>query len=213
MIQKSPLCFEVYLRGDIPNLLRLNSCISAYENLLTSLAQVCEQFTFSLRHLYDPSDNQKLRSFILINPSSQSYSHETLEKIEGLLRESLSRLYSFTHEPEAFKQLNWVSSIGELVKHEEFVEKPEFTGYLPHIFYTQLISDEFSILELLETASEKLVLEFSLETYNSPSEQAHWRAAIEDLVNRLSNSASKSNSAGVRPLSDVIKGRSEIHID
>ena len=195
MIQKSPLCFEVYLKGDTHSLLKLNSSISGYENLLSSLAQICEQFTFSLRHLYDPSGNQKLRFFIIINPSSQLYGHEMSEKIEGLIRGSLNRFYNFTHEPEVFKQLNWVSSIGEIVKHEEFVEKPEFIGYLPHIFYTELISDKFSILELLEAASEKLVLEFSLETYDSPSEQAHWREAIEDLVNRLSNYGSKSNSA------------------
>jgi hypothetical protein len=195
MTQKLPLCFEVYLKGDAPNLLRLNSSISAYEMLLSSLVQVCEQFTFSLRHLYDPSGNQKLRSFVLINPSSQSYSHEILQKIEGLLTGSLSRFYSFTHQPEVFKQLNWVSSIGEIFKHGEFVEQPEFIGYLPYLFSTELIDDGFSILESLEAARcEKLVLEFSLETYDSPSEQACWKNAIEDLVSRLSSCASKSNS-------------------
>jgi len=195
MTQKLPLCFEVYLKGDAHSLPRINFSILAYEMLLSSLVQVCEQFTFSLRHLYDPSVNQKLRSFILINPSSQLDSHEVLNNIEGLLRGSLSRFYSLTHQPEVFKQLNWVSSIGELFKHGEFVEQPEFIGYLPYLFSTELIDDDFSILELLEAARcEKLVLEFSLETYNSPSEQACWKNAIEDLVSRLSSCASKSNS-------------------
>jgi hypothetical protein len=76
MTQKSPLCFEVYLKGNAHSLPRINSSVLAYEMLLSSLVQVCEQFTFSLRHLYDPSVNQKLRSFILINPSSQLDSHE-----------------------------------------------------------------------------------------------------------------------------------------
>lgn len=195
MTQKLPLCFEVYIKGDAYSLPRINSSILAYEMLLSSLVQVCEQFTFSLRHLYDPSANQKLRSFILINPSSQLDSHEILKNIEGLLRGSLSRFYSLTHQPEVFKQLNWVSSIGELFKHGEFVDQPEFIGYLPYFFSTELIDDEFSILELLEAARcEKLVLEFSLETYDSPSEQACWKNAIEDLVSRLSSCASKSSS-------------------
>lgn len=195
MTQKSPLCFEVYLKGNAHSLPRINSSVLAYEMLLSSLVQVCEQFTFSLRHLYDPSVNQKLRSFILINPSSQLDSHEILKNIEGLLRGSLSRFYSLTHQPEVFKQLNWVSSIGELFKHGEFVDQPEFIGYLPYLFSTEIIDDEFSILELLEAARcEKLILEFSLETYDSPSEQACWKNAIEDLVSRLSSCASKSNS-------------------
>lgn len=195
MTQKLPLCFEVYIKGDAHSLPRINSSVLAYEMLLSSLVQVCEQFTFSLRHLYDPSVNQKLRSFILINPSSQLDSHEILKNIEGLLRGSLGRFYGLTHQPEVFKQLNWVSSIGELFKHGEFVEQPEFIGYLPYLFSAELIDDEFSILELLEAARcEKLVLEFSLETYDSPSEQACWKNAIEDLVSRLSSCASKSSS-------------------
>jgi hypothetical protein len=118
-----------------------------------------------------------------------------LKNIEGLLRGSLSRFYNLTHQPEVFNQLNWVSSIGELFKHGEFVDEPEFIGYLPHVFSAKLIDDQFSILELLEAAEcEKLVLEFSLETYNSPSEQACWKNAIEDLVSHLSSCASKSNS-------------------
>jgi hypothetical protein len=195
MTQKLPLCFEVYIKGDAHSLPRINSSVLAYEMLLSSLVQVCEQFTFSLRYLYDPSVNQKLRSFILINPSSQLDSHEILKNIEELLRGSLSRFYSLTHQPEVFKQLDWVRSIGELFKHGEFVEQPEFIGYLPYLFSTELIDYEFSILELLEAARcEKLVLEFSLETYDSPREKACWKNAIDDLVSRLSSCTSKSNS-------------------
>jgi hypothetical protein len=61
-------------------------------------------------------------------------------------------------------------------------------------FRIAIVDNKFNILQFLETERcERLVLEFSLEAYNSPSEQTCWRNAIEDLVSRLS--ASKSNSA------------------
>lgn len=195
MTQKLPLCFEVYLKRDTHSPPRLHSSTLAYGVLLNSLTQVCENFTFSLRHLYDPLDNQKLRSFILINPSSQVDDRETFEKIEGLLKGILSRFYSFTYQSEVVQELNWVTSIGQLLKHGEFVDQPEFIGYLPHPFSTELNDENPNLLELLQQIGcQKLVLEFSLGAYLPISEKACWSNAVEDLVSRLSNCASKSNS-------------------
>jgi hypothetical protein len=195
MTKNLPLCLEIYCKGGFDSVPDKKSHVLTYEILLNSLTQVCDHFVFSLRHLYDPLDNQRLRSFILINLASEVDNPETFEIIEGLLKGSLSRFYDFTYQSQGFPQLNWVNSIGEIFKCGEFVEQPEFIGYLPHFFYTELVDEKFNLLELLEAAKcKKLVLEFSLEAYNSPNEQACWRNAIEDLVSRLSNCASKGSS-------------------
>jgi hypothetical protein len=195
MTQRSPLCFEVYLKEDAHSLMSLNSSTLDYERLLNSLIRLCENLTFSLRYLYNPLDKQKLRSFILINPSSQVDDHEIFEKIEGLLKVFLSRFYSFTYQPEVFQQLSWVNSISQIIKYGEFIEKPEFIGYLPHPFSTELNGEHSSLLELLqETRCQKLVLEFSLGAYFSPDEQALWNNAVKNLVSCLSNYTSKTSS-------------------
>jgi hypothetical protein len=195
MTRKLPLCFEAYLKGENHNSLESNSSALAYETFLNSLVQVCDKFTFSLRHLYDPLDDQKLRSFILINSTSELGNCKMIEEIEGLLRGSLSRFYRLALQSEEFTQLNWVNSISELFKQGEFVEQPEFIGYLPHPFSTGLVDKSFNLLEFLEgTGCKKLVLEFSLESYTSSNEQACLSNAIEDLVSRLGNCSSKGNS-------------------
>jgi hypothetical protein len=114
--------------------------------------------------------------------------------IEGLLG-SLRKFYHITYYPGGFPQLNWVQSISQIVKTEEFVEQPEFIGYLPHLFSTEPIDENLDLLELLEEARcEDLVLEFSLENYTHLSEQTCWSNAIQDLVSRLGDCNSKSNS-------------------
>lgn len=195
MMKNLSLCFEVYRKGSLASVLDKNSRVLIYEILLNSLAQVCDGFTLSLRHLYDPSDHQKIRSFILINLTDGIGNCATIEEIEGRLKGNLSRFYSLVLQAKGFPQLNWVNSITQLLKHGEFIEQAEFTGYLPHLFATELVDEKFSLLELLEVARcEKLVLELSLEAYNSPNEKASWSNAIEDLVSRLSNCGSKNKS-------------------
>ncbi len=195
MINNLALCFEAYRKGSVDSVLDKNSRILIYQRLLGSLDQVCNSFTLSLRHIYDPSDSQELRSYILINLNYEVNNRDITQEIEGLLRGSLSRLYSLVLRSDGFPKLSWIHSISHLLKHGEFIEQPEFAGYLPHLFATEIVDGKFSCLELLKsTRCEKLVLEFSLETYTSPREQVCWRNAIKDLVSRLSNSSAKSHS-------------------
>ncbi|MBE9116570.1 hypothetical protein IQ249_11730 [Lusitaniella coriacea LEGE 07157] len=195
MIQKFPICFEAHLKDKIGSISESKFHIFAYETLLNSLTQACDKFVFSLRHLYTPLDKKKLSSFILINPIVEIDNSEKVEIIEGLIKGSLNRFYNLTYKPEGFPQHNWVTSISEMLKYGEFIKQPEFTGYLPHLFSTELITNNFNLLKLLEaTSCENLILDFSLEAYNSPKEQAGWNNAINDLVNCLSDYGSKSNS-------------------
>jgi len=193
MTHRFPLCFEMCFK----NFVAISSAIQLinYEILLKSLTQVCDQFVFSLRHVYIPSEVQKIRSFILINPLVSVREDEIFERVNGLLtRGNFSRFCDLTYK-ECFPNLDWVGSIGEVLKHGEFVEQPDFVGYLPHFFATDPDTDAFPLLELLkEKGYGELVLEFSLETYNSPDEQSHWSGAVKDLVSRLSKSRSRNDS-------------------
>lgn len=196
MHKEEYLCFEIHIKDGSCESLQINRHVFTYKILFEFLAQVCNGFTFSLRHLYSPLNNQKLRTFILINPGSRKHDKETLEKIKGLVTKGcLRQFYNFTYREEGFPLLNWVGSIGEIIKFGEFIEQSDFTGYLPHHFSTELNADNFSILDLLEGAGyEELVLEFSLETYNLLNEQKLWKDAINDLVNCLSRVSTRSHT-------------------
>jgi hypothetical protein len=196
MNRKFPICFETYLKSNISKSRDVSSQLFDYEPLLQSLNEVCGNFVFSLRYYYDPSSDKKLKSFILINSLSNINNEDIWARVFGLITKgNLSRFYSFNYIQNGFSELDEISSIGELIKYGEFIEQPDFLGYLPHFFETNLNRDNFSLVEFLDGARyEKLVLEFSLKSYNSPAEQAYWSCAIEDLVNRLSNSGTRSSS-------------------
>ncbi|WP_446878813.1 FtsK/SpoIIIE domain-containing protein [Phormidesmis sp. 146-33] len=195
MSQNFPLCFEMNLKESTFNFQNLFRHYD-YEALLHSLIKVCQSLTFSLRYLYDPSSERRLKLFILINSQEESERNELCLKLFSLLTKgSLSQFFVLDHQDDIFSDLDWINSIGEIVKCNEFVEKPGFTGYLPHLFETSLLDNHFSLLELLDGASyEKLVLEITLKTYDSPDEQALWSNAINDLVTRLSNSQARNGS-------------------
>jgi hypothetical protein len=196
MNQKFSLCFEIHSRSNPGNSGSINHQFVNYESLLETLAQVCSGFVVSFRCLYAPLENPKLRSFILINLLSEVSDSDAAEKVLALLTKgSLSQSYKFSLIDEGFPSCHWVRSIGEITKFEEFVNQPGFMGYLPHPFETGLTDDSFSLSRFLETAGyQELVLEFSLETSNSLTEQALWKNALDDLVNRLSNSRSRNSA-------------------
>jgi DNA-binding Lrp family transcriptional regulator len=196
MNQEFPLCFETHLkivRSEKPNRHNFNC-----EMLLKFLAKVemFDKFTFSLRQIYIPTSFPKLRSFVLINPVTHLTGDETYTRVHSILTKgSLSEFCGFTYREEGFPSIDWVRSISKIVKHGEFVEQPNFIGYLPYPLAMDLVADGFSLIEFLESAKYgNLVLEFSLEIYNSPNEQALWCRAIKDLVNRLKDCDSKSNA-------------------
>jgi len=199
MNRKFPICFEAYLRSNSSKSRDRDRQLFDYQALLQSLNQVCGDFVLSLRYLYNPSSDQKLKSFILINSLNNLNKDDICARIFDLLTKgSISQFYSFNYIHEGFHKLDkldWISSIGEVIKYGEFIEQPDFLGYLPHFFETELNRDNFSLVEFLDEARyEKLVLEFSLKSYNFPTEQADWSSAIEDLVERLSNSGTRSSS-------------------
>jgi hypothetical protein len=196
MNRKFPICFEIYLKSNISKSRGISHQLFDYEFLLQSLNQVCGNFVFSLRYFYEPSSDKKLKSFILINSLSNINNEDIWATVFGLITKgSLSRFYSFNYIQDGFPGLDCISSIGELIKYGEFIEQPDFFGYLPHFFETNLNRDNFSLVDFLDGARyENVVLEFSLKSYNSPTEQAYWSSAIEDLVERLSNSGTRNSS-------------------
>lgn len=183
----SSFCFELQPKINRRNFLDNSQLSHGYTSLLAALGRFSHKFTFSLRCLYDPLSDQKLRTFILVN----GYKETELDKgiLSVVSKGNLSRFFDFNYQENGFPDVGWTNSIAEITKRSEIINQPGFLIYLPHLFETSRKNNEFSILDLLDSASyTRLVLELSLKAHNSSAEQANLINALQEITNRLSKS-------------------------
>lgn len=195
------LCFELTAKSN-NKLKSKNSSLfrlTAYKQLLNSLQSTHSNFSFSIRHLYDPSEQEKLKSFILIRSDSNSPETSNAQVLAGQLKGSLGRWYEVSkNNIEIFSLFDWVGSISHLCKFGEFINTSEFSTYVPHPLHLPKIfeytndNDDFILLDFLEESeSEKLILDIVL----SRNETLNYNHVLSQAIKESSHILERDKSA------------------
>ncbi|WP_216349341.1 FtsK/SpoIIIE domain-containing protein [[Limnothrix rosea] IAM M-220] len=175
--------------------------LTAYEQLLNSLQSTYSDFSFSIRHLYNPSEEEKLKSFILISSGSNSPHTGSAQVLAGQLKGSLGRWYEVKeHKIELFDLFDWVGSISHLCKFGEFVNSNDLSTYVPHPLHLPKIfeyandDDDFILLDFLEeNESEKLIVDIVLSRDKSLEQNHTLSKAIKESNQILERNKSTKN--------------------
>jgi len=160
--------------------------LQTQQQLISSISRLGTNLTVSLRYIYDPNQSPKLKTYLLINHPHNTQSEEHSEQILSLLTKGkLSQFFTLTPQPNLtiFQNLDWVKVIGEILKHEEFIEPQNY--YLPHLFEANQNNDMSAVCEVIHRLDSKLILEITLQTYDNPNQKSLWVNAINQMLAQL----------------------------
>ena len=187
--QSDPICFEIYPQRSIQETskteLRKN-LLQTQQQVIRSISHLGTNLTVSLRYIYDPNQSPTLKTYLLIDHPQNTQIEEHSEQILSLLTKGkLSQFFTLTPQPNLtpFQNLDWVQVIGEILKHEEFIEPPNY--YLPHLFEANQTNDMSAVCEVLHRLDSKLILEITLQTYDNPTQKSLWVNAINQMLAQL----------------------------
>jgi FtsK/SpoIIIE family len=167
------------------------------QQLITSISYLATNLTISLRYIYDPNQSPKLKTYLLINHPQNTQTAEHSEQILSLLTKGkLSQFFTLTPQPNLtqFQNLDWVQTIGEILKHEEFI--PPQNYYLPHLFEANQTNDMSAVCDVIHRLDSKLILEITLQTYHNPTQKSLWVNAINQMLAQLEKV--NTNTSGIK---------------
>ncbi|HBR00470.1 MAG TPA: hypothetical protein DD761_18475 [Cyanobacteria bacterium UBA11691] len=210
MKTEKKLCFEVNFKGNYGQSNFTDRKLGSYQILFNSLRQICSHVVLSWRYVYLQSVDQYPKLYLLINVFSQE---DERKVISVLTKGNVSRFYDFqlTDIRKQTDAISSIRSIREVIKDAELIHIPTFTGYLPYCFASHWQDNDFSLVDFVKSAGyEDLILEFSLQTHQHATEQTYWKAALDDLVERLSKNENRKNH-GVKQALEVYRQYQEIY--
>lgn len=167
------------------------------QQLITSISHLGTNLTISLRYIYDPNHSPKLKTYLLINHPHNTQTAEHSEQILSLLTKGkLSQFFTLTPQPNLtpFQNLDWVQTIGEILKYEEFIEPQNY--YLPHLFEANQTNDMSAVCDVIHRLDSKLILEITLQTYHNPNQKSLWVNAINQMLAQLEKV--NANTSGIK---------------
>ena len=167
------------------------------QQLITSISHLATNLTISLRYIYDPNQSPKLKTYLLINHPHNTQTAEDSEQILSLLTKGkLSQFFTLTPQPNLtpFQKLDWVQTIGEILKYEEFI--PPQNYYLPHLFEANQTNDMSAVCDVIHRLDSKLILEITLQTYDNPNQKSLWVNAINQMLAQLDQV--NANTSGIK---------------
>lgn len=198
--QSNPICFEIRPQRNTQETskteLRKN-LQQTQQQLITSITRLGTNLTISLRYIYDPNQSPKLKTYLLINHPHNTQTQEHSEQILSLLTKGkLSQFFTLTPQPNLtpFQNLDWVQTIGEILKHEEFI--PPQNYYLPHLFEANQTNDMSAVCDVIHRLDSKLILEITLQTYDNPNQKSLWVNAINQMLTQLEKV--NANTSGIK---------------
>ncbi len=167
------------------------------QQLISSISRLATNLTISLRYIYDPNQSPKLKTYLLINRPHNTQTAEHSEQILSLLTKGkLSQFFTLTPQPNLtqFQNLDWVQTIGEILKHEEFIAPQNY--YLPHLFEANQTNDMSAVCDVIHRLDSKLILEITLQTYDNPTKKSLWVNAINQMLAQLDQI--NANTSGIK---------------
>ncbi|MEG3849992.1 FtsK/SpoIIIE domain-containing protein [Microcoleus sp. herbarium19] len=167
------------------------------QQLITSISNLGTNLTISLRYIYDPNQSPKLKTYLLIDHPHNTQTAEDSEQILSLLTKGkLSQFFTLTPQPNLtpFQNLDWVQTIGEILKHEEFIAPQNY--YLPHLFEANQTNDMSAVCDVIHRLDSKLILEITLQTYHNPTQKSLWVNAINQMLAQLEKV--NANTSGIK---------------
>ncbi|MEG3843788.1 FtsK/SpoIIIE domain-containing protein [Microcoleus sp. herbarium14] len=167
------------------------------QQLISSISHLATNLIISLRYIYDPTQSPKLKTYLLINRPHNTRIAEDSEQILSLLTKGkLSQFFTLTPQPNLtpFQNLDWVQTIGEILKHEEFI--PPQNYYLPHLFEANQTNDMSAVCDVIHRLDSKLILEITLQTYHNPTQKSLWVNAINQMLAQLDKV--NANTSGIK---------------
>jgi len=194
-----PLCFEITPKritqdNTYQSEIR-KEILQSQQQVMRSLTRLASNFTFSLRYYYNPDQNPKIKSYLLLNHPPESQTKEISEQVFSLLTKGkLSDFFTLTPQTEfsQYQKLNWVNFIGEILKQEEFIEPQNY--YLPYFFEANQANDMSAVYDVINRSDKKLILEITVQTYQNSDEKQLWVNAINQMVTQLDTVNSNSTS-------------------
>ncbi|XZN93735.1 MAG: FtsK/SpoIIIE domain-containing protein [Microcoleus sp.] len=171
--------------------------LQTQQQLITSISRLDTNLTISLRYIYDPNQSPKLKTYLLINHPHNTHTAEDSEQILSLLTKGkLSQFFTLTPQPNLtpFQNLGWVQTIGEILKHEEFIAPQNY--YLPHLFEANQSNDMSAVCDVIHRLDSKLILEITLKTYDNPTQKSLWVNAINQMLAQLEKV--NANTSGIK---------------
>jgi len=198
--QSDPICFEIYPQRSIQETskteLRKN-LLQTQQQVIRSISHLGTNLTISLRYIYDPHNFPKLKTYLLINRPHNTHTEEHSEQIISLLTKGkLSQFFTLIPQPNLtpFQNLEWVQTIGEILKHEEFTAPQNY--YLPHLFEANQTNDMSAVCDVIHRLDSKLILEITLQTYHNPNQKSLWVNAINQMLAQLDKV--NANTSGIK---------------
>jgi hypothetical protein len=202
-MQKFPLCYEIFSRSGKSRQLNDYEDRQHAEQLNQDVIRAALRFgtnsiVCSLRYLYSPNQQSKIRTFILINCTSKLYQPELIDRIKDYFdRGTISNNFHFLLQEDTnyFQNLDWVNCIGGIVKFEELVTPNH--DYVAHEFDVNPNNDFMSVLGVISHAKQDLILEITIKTCSKSLllKETQHIGAIEEVLAGLRLAASKDSSS------------------
>lgn len=198
-----PLCFEISHERSIQDSSRQTilskEILQSQQQVVRSLTRLGLNLTFSLRYFYDPTQLPKIKTYLLLNLARENQTEEIYDQILSLLTKGkISEFFKLNYKAESsqFYKLDWVRFIGEVLKHEDFIEQPNC--YLAYHFDANPANDMLAVYDVINRLDGKLILEITLQTYQTSYEESLWVNAITQIITQLdkinvSKSGNKDN--------------------
>ncbi|TAE68595.1 MAG: hypothetical protein EAZ86_12780 [Oscillatoriales cyanobacterium] len=201
IIHKFPLLLEIHSHKSLQDSTYQRTIrrelLQTQDHTLRSISHLATKLTISLRYIYDPNQSPKLKTYLLINHPHNTQTAEHSEQILSLLTKGkLSQFFTLTPQPNLtpFQNLDWVQTIGEILKHEEFI--PPQNYYLPHLFEANQTNDMSAVCDVIHRLDSKLILEITLQTYDNPNQKSLWVNAINQMLAQLDKV--NANTSGIK---------------
>lgn len=186
-----PLYFEIKPKANFAD--QQKEVIETQEKLLHSLTGLNAGLIFSVRYYYNPSPEPKITTYLIINQFNNHQPQQTSNVIHSLLTQGeISNYFNFIPQSNLtqFQQLNWVKTISEIIKEEDFIEGKNY--YLPYPFDSNPNHNMLGVYNTLNNLTNQLILEITLQPYYPPQNTA-WITAINQMIIQLNEVKSKSN--------------------
>jgi hypothetical protein len=190
MTQKFPLCFEITFRRSIQDNSHQSELrkeiLQSQQQLLRLLLRLGSKLTFSIRYFYDPNQTPKIKTYLLINQPDEFQTEEIYDQLFSFLRKGkISDFFMLTPQSDfsQFQRLDWVNFIGEVLKHEEFIEPQNH--YLPHLFKANEANDMLAVYDVINRLDNRVILEITLQNYQNSHEKQILVNAINQMVAQL----------------------------
>jgi len=192
MNQQFPFYFEIKPIASFAD--QQKEVIETQEKLLHSLSSLNANLIISIRYYFQPLPDSKITTYLIINQFNNQQPQQTADYINNLLTKGeISNYFNFIPQSNftQLQQLNWVKTIGEILKEEDLIEDKNY--YLPYSFVTNQNNNMLGVYNTLNNLTHQLILEITLQPYH-PTQNTNWIGAINQTINQLNQVKNQSNS-------------------